>query len=437
MPRAWPWNGDFCMMTEGPPPPLSEASRREAQIFGLGAAMLFGALFVFYALTLEPPLSPLAVGAFGLLSLALAVGYIVVIPQTIKLPRGPGVPVRLQPSFLTLAWALAFFWLLRGETAIYFALALFDEYTSLALFHGRRWALGWVGVLMGTMIPAHMALLGWPRGMSLFVRDLPTYLLVCGVAELVVRLWEAREHAEALATELEEAYRQLQDYTAKAEALAVSQERTRLAHEIHDAMGHTLTALGLQLELLHRLPPQEDEARRRALARARRLVADAQAEVWRAVQALRPPPLETLTLPEALKQLVANFVQRARRPVGWEVQGQPRPLPEAEALAMYRALQEGLTNVQRHAPDAARITATLRYGDDRVQMIVENSLPETGEPFREGFGLRGLRERAEALGGELHAGPTPEGRFRLVMELPLPFLGERAERSQSPTSSSG
>ena len=410
------------MKSEYSLPAPSEVSRKQTWAFSRGVATLFGALYVFYALTLDPPLSPPSLIFFTVLSVTLAIGYLLLTPRGLTLPRGPGAPVRIQFPLLTVAWALAFFLVLRGETAIYFHLALFDEYISLALFHSRRWAFGWVGALGSVMTLAHWSVFGWPEALSPLLDTLPTYLLVCGVAELVVRLWEAREKAETLTTQLRSAYQQLQDYTSKAETLAVSQERARLAHEIHDSMGHTLTALGIQLELLHRLPADQDEARRQALERARRLAVDAQVEVWRAVQALCPPPLETLALPEAMTQLVEDFVQRAKRPVTWEIQGQQRPLPASSALALYRALQEALTNVQRHAPDAKQVTATLRYGDQMVWLNVENGA--SGETpvtaFKEGFGLRGLRERAESLGGDFRASPTPEGGFRLTVGVPLP-----------------
>ncbi|RME89745.1 MAG: sensor histidine kinase [Anaerolineae bacterium] len=405
----------------------SEVSRRETRFFAWGMAILFLALFLFYALTLEPPLTTGPLLFFAALSLSLAGGYIFLTPRGLSLPRGAGAKVHWQYPLLSASWPIVFFFLLRGRAVVYFYLAAFDEYLSLALFHSRRWAVTWLCALAAEMLFAWVVLLGWSEAVPSFLESLPLYLLVSGLAELVVRLWEERERAEALTGELEEAYRRLQDYTAQAESLAVAQERVRLAHEIHDTLGHTLTALSVQLELLRQLPPERGAEREQALGMARRLSDGAQVEVWRAIRALRPPPLERLSLPEALHQLIEDFARRLGREVAWQVDGQPRPIQESVSLTLYRALQEGLTNVQRHAPEAKRIAVSLRYETTEVILEVENG--PSPEPLRSpspssserGFGLHGLQERAESLGGRFYAGPTPEGGFRLEMRLPLPL----------------
>jgi signal transduction histidine kinase len=256
---------------------------------------------------------------------------------------------------------VAFFLLLRGKTAVYFYIAAFDEYLSLALFHHRRLAIGWAFFMVAEVGLAYNFVYPPSEGMPHFLESVPGYLLVCGLAELTVRLWEERERAEKLSRELHAAYLQLQDYTGKAEALAISQERTRLAYEIHDTLGHLLTALRFQLELLRQLPLDQDEARQKALGQAQRLANEAHTETWRAVQALRPLPLETLSLPQALEQLIITFTQRTGRHIQWNQQGKHQTIPKAAALLLYRTLQESLTNIQRHAPEAREISVTLIY----------------------------------------------------------------------------
>jgi signal transduction histidine kinase len=407
------------------PSPVSAVSKRETQAYSWGASGLFVVLFLIYSLTAEPPLSPPALFLFGVVSMMLAVGYLVITPRSLRLPRHSAMKVRIQYPLISISWAVLFFLLLHGHGVIYFYIAEFDEYVSFALFHSRRWALGWACVLMGIMAAVHVLAFGIAGALKPFSESIPLYLLICGLAELVVRLWEEREQAESLTAELEKAYQQLQDAAAQAEALAVAQERVRLAHEVHDTMGHTLTALGLQLELLHKLPSEKARERQIVLERSRELVKGAQAEVWRAVQALQPPPLETLCLSEAMQQLIDNFVQRFGRQVTWVEKGNQAPLPSTNALALYRALQEGLTNIQRHAPDARTIDVSLEFGDSDARLTVENgpsTNPSAGQSPRSatgGFGLRGLKERIESVGGTFHAGPTPEGGFLLEATVPL------------------
>ncbi|RME08083.1 MAG: sensor histidine kinase [Anaerolineae bacterium] len=414
--------------------PISPVTIQETLLYSRGMAALFIGLFFFYALTLEEPPCGLPLLLYGALSLGMIAGYLLITPRSIYFPRGEDAPLRIQYPLITLTWALGFFVLLHGQTPVYFYLAALDEYISLALFHNRRLATTWLTLLYVVIFAALLALHGWPHALSTLLKVTPTYLLMGGLGELVTRLWEARERAEALAASLEDANHRLRDYNRKAEALAVAQERSRLAHEIHDSLGHTLTALGMQLDLLQQLPANQLQVRQQTLIRARHLANTAQSDLWRAVQALHPPPLEMLSLPEAMRQLVAAFSRRVGRPVTWKQSGEMFPLPTAVSLTLYRCLQEGLTNVLRHAPQAQHITAHLHYQTDRVVLQVENDSPaDSGEteasPPSHGFGLQSLQERVESLGGALYAAPLPDGGFLLEVCLPasLPLAAEEQQ----------
>lgn len=241
------------------------------------------------------------------------------------------------------------------------------------------------------------------------------------VTRIAVREREARAEVERLAAELTAANRQLREYTAQAEELAVTRERARLASELHDSVGHALTALNVQLELLARLPSDQAEQRQQAAVQARALVKQGLGDVRRAVQALRPAALETFSLPEAVAGLVAGFEEAMHIHAAWQVEGKVTPLPPRLAVPLYRAVQEALTNIQRHAPSARHVAVGLRYEAEAVSVSVENDglsfgLVPRGEG---GYGLRGLGERARALGGSFAAGPEGEGVFRLEMSLPL------------------
>jgi signal transduction histidine kinase len=111
------------------------------------------------------------------------------------------------------------------------------------------------------------------------------------------------------------------------------------------------------------------------------------------------------------------------RRVTLTVQGEQRPLPADMQLAMYRVVQESLTNALRHSGDVA-ITVTVRYGDGDVELAIDSAAPPTGVlpagGGRPGRGRRGMRRRVAALGGELTAGARPDGGYRVLIRLPDP-----------------
>ncbi|WP_394940645.1 sensor histidine kinase [Psychromicrobium sp. YIM B11713] len=199
------------------------------------------------------------------------------------------------------------------------------------------------------------------------------------------------------------------DAEAREAALA---ERSRIAREVHDVVGHSLTGISLQLDMadaLHRRG-REVEANQ-AVVKARALAVGGIAETRRAVQALRQ---QTLPLTETLRVMARNeaaeFIQR----------GAVRQTSVETSQALIRAAQEAMTNAQRYAGGAA-LTVSLCFDVSSIRLRVFNgpavgnrrSAPGAGS----GMGLIGMRERADLLGGALHAGPEGDG-WLVEMELP-------------------
>ena len=133
-----------------------------------------------------------------------------------------------------------------------------------------------------------------------------------------------------------------------------------------------------------------------------------------AVSASQPAPgLGLDRLPELRAAVTA-----AGSPVHVSVEGEPGPLPPAVDHAAYRILQESLTNVLRHAVSGTEATVSLRYEPDSVTITIANDGCMPGGSPGTGNGLRGMRERAAAVGGELEAGPGPDGGFLVTAKLP-------------------
>ncbi|MFG1854865.1 sensor histidine kinase [Actinomadura geliboluensis] len=209
-----------------------------------------------------------------------------------------------------------------------------------------------------------------------------------------------------------------QEASRRAEAAnAVLAERSRIAREIHDILAHSLSAQIVHLEGA-RLLLSRDGDRVQALdrvERARNLARSGLEETRRALATLRgeiPEPKEVLA------ELAEEFYASTGRPCDVQVTGVPRELSPQAGLAVVRTAQEALTNVRKHAP-GARAQVTLRYLPDKVELEVTDSggTESVIELGGGGYGLVGMRERAELIDGTLDTGPDGTG-FRVSLQVP-------------------
>jgi signal transduction histidine kinase len=219
-----------------------------------------------------------------------------------------------------------------------------------------------------------------------------------------------------LVGELHDEREELRESRAAHAASAALAERGRVARDMHDVLAHSLSALALQLEGARLLASDRgsDPEVVAAVERAHHLAADGLAEARDAIAALRG---EELPGPERLQHLADAFAGDATL----TVTGTPRELGSETRLAIYRTAQEALTNALRHAA-FERVELRLAYEPDGVCLEVQDHGPGTpvavgGAGPGGGYGLTGMRERAELLGGRLTAGPTGDG-FRVELWLP-------------------
>jgi signal transduction histidine kinase len=211
---------------------------------------------------------------------------------------------------------------------------------------------------------------------------------------------------------------------ARNEAAALD-ERGRIARELHDILAHSLSALSVELEgaRLLALDRDVDSEVIAAIGRAHRHAASGLDEARAAIQALRG---DSVPGPDRLEDLVEEIRAHGIE-CTLEIGGEPRRLPSEAALAVFRTAQEALTNVRKHAEEAERVAIRLDYNADGVQLIVTDSAGD-GDERRvpqpaalagagAGYGVSGMRERAELIGGRLLAGPTEDG-FRVELWVP-------------------
>lgn len=235
---------------------------------------------------------------------------------------------------------------------------------------------------------------------------------------------EARAESQRLLAELQAAHSQLRASAARAEELAAAQERNRLAREMHDTLGHRLTVAAVQLEGAQRLIPRNPEKAAQMVGTVRQQVLDGLQELRQTVATLRAPLEADLSLATALGRLVQQFQTATTLTVTLELPAQLPPLSPEQRHAIYRTVQEGLTNVQRHAQAsqvAVRICTKNGHSSPpglRVS-IEDNGKGPSADPATLGFGLHGLRERAEQLAGQLTMSAGEQGGTRLLVELPI------------------
>jgi signal transduction histidine kinase len=229
---------------------------------------------------------------------------------------------------------------------------------------------------------------------------------------------ELAEREEAARRELAEQERRHRD------AEAVLTERQRIARELHDVVAHHMSMIAIQAEAAPYKVDGVPEETRKDLAEIRGTALDALNELRRILGVLRSEDgAETAPQPslDRLDELVAG-ARQAGLTVTFEEKGERGRVPPGYGLTVYRIVQEGLSNAMRHAP-GADVAVAVGYAGDAVRVAVINDPPPSPAPvaaaFGGGHGLIGMRERAAMLGGELDAGPTPEGGFAVRATLPV------------------
>ncbi len=237
-------------------------------------------------------------------------------------------------------------------------------------------------------------------------------VLVITIARVVTKEKASRARAEELLAELEVSHRQLKEYAGQVAELATTRERNRLARDIHDTLGHYLTVINVQLEKALVFRDKKPEEADQAVSVAKRLASEALQDVRRSVGALRT----TQELPEftpSLTKLVER-VQSDTCTVELNMEGDEHSFSKQGLLVLYRAAQEGLTNIQKHA-HASHIWIDLHFEEQEATLILrdnghgfDTARWQQAEPERDGgYGLQGVQERLELVGGSLQVASAP------------------------------
>jgi len=202
---------------------------------------------------------------------------------------------------------------------------------------------------------------------------------------------------------------------------AVAEERARIARELHDVVGHSVSVMTVQASGVRRLLRPDQDREREALLVVERTGREALAEMRRMVGVLRRPEEAPSLAPQPSLDHLNRLVDQAREaglPVELRIEGEAIQLPAGIDLTAYRLVQEGLTNVVKHA-QATRAEVLVDYGDGYIEVTVKDDGKGVGNGDGGGHGLVGMRERVSVYGGEIDAGPQTGGGYRLRAKLPL------------------
>ncbi|KYC43578.1 histidine kinase [Scytonema hofmannii PCC 7110] len=218
--------------------------------------------------------------------------------------------------------------------------------------------------------------------------------------------------------ELAIAHEQLRQYALRIENQATLQERNRIAREIHDSLGHALTAQTIQLENALLLLPSNTDRAIEFLREAKQLAYQALQEVSRSVATLRADPLRGKSLESAISNLIQDFRNRTNLTPNWKV-SLTFPLTPEVSITIYRILQEALTNISKHSV-ATQVTVQLQSQVGKLNLLVEdNGKGFNLEQNTTGFGLQGMRERSAALGGSFYIFSEPGKGCRIMVVIPM------------------
>ena len=226
-------------------------------------------------------------------------------------------------------------------------------------------------------------------------------LIVAGFAQ---HNKEERERKDLLYKELLDTHKRLKQYTDEVNRLFVVEERNRIARDIHDTLGHNMTALIMQLQMAGHLLKEDSNKAEELLSGSVKTARDSLAEIREVVETLRGTGtvLAPVDFPNISRKLVSEFSARTGVEIKLEITGEADVQDSAANIAVYRIIQEAMTNAVRHGK-ATMISVQLDYTKEAVTFCVADN-GNGAENVKEGYGLKGIRERAEAFGGNVEIG---------------------------------
>jgi signal transduction histidine kinase len=305
-------------------------------------------------------------------------------------------------------------------------------------FEWLVWA--YVGQLYGVLpprvsVPTGFAVFGlyffsrpdwqeWTRGGGLLVYGFITGAVAfTAIGLLLHRLVNTSSERASLINDLRRAQAELEAAHQRDAELAVLRERERLARDLHDSLGHTLVTLAVQMEAVQRLIPVDAPRAATLLEEMKQLTRSSMDALRRSLANLRAPGLGDRPLIQAMRGLAEDVSKRTGLQIRFEVPAEADAFNRTLAEVIWRVYHEALCNIEQHA-QARRVHLLLERSDSNVRIVIADDgvgLPPAADQKPGHFGLRGIRERIEGLGGSLRLGASDLRGAHI--EAILPYLG--------------
>jgi signal transduction histidine kinase len=240
----------------------------------------------------------------------------------------------------------------------------------------------------------------------------------------VAWLWgENLRNRRARWAAMEERARRLEAEREERDRQAVTDERLRIARELHDVVAHSMSVIAVQSGVANHVIDSRPAQARQALATIEATSRSALVELRRLLGVLRQgdDPVASLEPNPGMAEIgrLADQIRSAGVEVELKIEGEPGELPPGVDLSAFRIAQEGLTNVLKHGGGVARVLVRYSPGAVAVEIADDGRAGTDGAPAEgTGHGLIGMRERVAVFGGELTAGPVPGGGYRMAARLP-------------------
>ncbi len=298
------------------------------------------------------------------------------------------------------------------------------EYTALR--DGLIFSVALLGITLGTQ---YLPIKAWQVDLqTASANDLLSFAIydsIIIVLNLIVRF---QQDSQIAATEIRKTYQeivfqlgqvnmQLQEYAATVEQETLLNERKRLLREIHDTVAYTLTNLVMMLEAAKYMLKHSGNQLGEHLEQTRAQANNGLTEIHRVLQDLQPIPFSRTSGLYAIQQLVTTFAKATRIAVDLNLGNAPLNFGDNQELVAYRFVQEGITNALRHGR-ATWISISFSLFNQAIHILIEDNGIGADEPA-EGYGLAGMRERIERLGGTLRISSNPGSGFRLLATIPM------------------
>ncbi|MCF2529329.1 sensor histidine kinase [Yinghuangia soli] len=329
---------------------------------------------------------------------------------------------RVLPVTVLLATWLAGFVQLAGDVPP----AMMDFAMPVIVYGAAAYAPRWASrlALAGCFVaPSAAAARWWDEPETSTSNTVILFLLLTGPFVIAWVLGDSMRTRRAYYAELEDRAARLERERDAQAQVAAAGERARIARELHDVVAHNVSVMVVQADGAAYAIDAAPERARAALGTISATGREALAEMRRLLGVLRSTGEDQGLVPQPgvdqLEDLMAQ-VRGAGLPVELRVDGVPAELAQGVALAVYRIVQEALTNTRKHGGPDAAATVHLHYGDAALSLeITDDGRGADAPGDGMGHGLVGMRERVAMFGGTLTAGPSPDGGYRVSASLPL------------------